>query len=102
MHVISRPTLTRYIQDHADAKSWLEVWWNCASKRQWHNLHEVREDYPSADQVNCCLIFNVKGNKYRLTARVSYANQWTRGTLLIKHFMTHAEYDKDNWKKDCS
>jgi len=33
--------------------------------------------------------------------RVSYANPWQRGTLLVKHFLTHAEYDKDLWRKDC-
>lgn len=101
MHIISRSTLRSYVQEHVDAKDWLEAWWNCASKRKWENLHAVRLDYPSADHVGCCLVFNVKGNKYRLVARVTYANQWTKGTLLIKRFMTHAEYDKDDWKKVC-
>jgi len=29
-------------------------------------------------------------------------NQWQQGTLLVKHFLTHAEYDQDDWKKDCA
>ena len=46
-------------------------------------------------------MFNVCGTKFRFIVKVSYANQWTGGTLFVKHFLTHAEYDKDRWKKDC-
>jgi mRNA-degrading endonuclease HigB of HigAB toxin-antitoxin module len=52
-------------------------------------------------QVDCCLVFNIRGNHYRLICRVSYANPWTSGTFYLKHFLTHAEYDEDRWKKDC-
>ena len=72
-----------------------------AGRARWQDLHDVRSDYPSADQVNCCLVFNARGHKYRLVVRVTYANQWQRGTLLVKHFLTHAEYDKEGWKQDC-
>jgi hypothetical protein len=41
------------------------------------------------------------GNDYRLICRMTYANDWTAGTLLVKHFLTHAQYDKRAWCKDC-
>ena len=41
------------------------------------------------------LVFNVKGNKYRLIVRVDYPNQ----ELYIKALLTHAEYDKRGWMK---
>ncbi len=100
MHIIARPTLTRFGQEHADAREWLKNWWLIASKAVWTCLTDVRQNYGRADQVDHCLVFD-KGNNYRLIVRVSYANAQSRGTLLVKHFLTHAEYDKDFWKCDC-
>ena len=99
MHVISRPAIQQAIERHPDAAGWLEKWWQNAHKERWESLRDVRALYPAADQVDCCLVFNGCGNKYRLVTRVSYANQWTRGTLLVKNFLTHAEYNKGKWKK---
>ncbi len=101
MHVIARPAISKAQHDFPDALKWLDVWWMLASKVRWEKLEDVRVDYPSADQVERCLVFNVCGTKYRFIVKVSYANQWTNGTLFAKHFLTHAEYDKDRWKKDC-
>jgi mRNA-degrading endonuclease HigB of HigAB toxin-antitoxin module len=50
---------------------------------------------------DCSARVNACGNDYRLICRVTYANRWTDGTLLVKHFLTHAEYDKNKWCKDC-
>ena len=101
MNVIARPAIDDAIQQHADAKSWLNAWWKVAKKEQWTSLHDVREVYPAADQVGGCLIFNACGNSYRLIVGVVYADETKGGTLFVKHFLTHAEYDKDNWKGDC-
>jgi mRNA interferase HigB len=102
MHIISRPAIVAASQHHPDAAEWLRRWWADAAAARWENLRDVRANYPAADQVCHCLVFNVRGNRYRLICRVTYANAWQRGTLLVKHFLTHAEYDKDDWKKDCT
>ena len=101
MHIIARPAIDRAIRRHPNAAPWLRRWWKVASLQQWQNLQAVRTAYPATDQVHCCIVFNVKGNKYRLICRVTYANPWQRGTLLVKHFLSHAEYDKEDWKEDC-
>src|SRR5258708_1201766 len=100
MHVIARPKLTAFGQHHADAREWLAHWWSVAAKASWTCLEDVRKNYVKADQVDQCLVFD-RGNRYRLIVRVSYANQHSRGTLLVKHFLTHAEYDKNLWRCDC-
>ena len=102
MHIIARKAIRDAIARHADAKNWLENWWFTAGRARWESLQDVRDDYPAADQLECCLIFDARGNKYRLIVRVTYANEWQRGTLLVKHFLTHAEYDKEEWKPDCA
>jgi mRNA interferase HigB len=101
MHVIARPALDAAGREYPLAAQWLRAWWAIASQADWRQLTDVRRQYPSADQVDCCLIFDVGGNKYRLICRVSWHNDWTRGTLLVKHFLTHAEYDRNKWRKDC-
>lgn len=101
MNVIARPAIRAAIERHPDAEDWLENWWDTAKREQWRSLHDVRTDYPAADQVGGCLVFNAHGNRYRLIVGITYANEWVGGTLYVKHFLTHAEYDKDKWKKDC-
>jgi mRNA-degrading endonuclease HigB of HigAB toxin-antitoxin module len=63
MHIIARRAIRDAIDRHPDAATWLENWWITASRARWENLHQVRQDYAAADQFNCCLIFNVCGNK---------------------------------------
>ena len=61
----------------------------------------MRAIYQSADQFSGCLIFNAPQAR-RLIVGVTYATDVKGGTLFVKHYLTHAEYDKDSWKKDCS
>jgi mRNA interferase HigB len=101
MHVIARPAIVAAKQLYPKAANWLDDWWAAASKAAWSRLADVRVLYPLTDEVGQCLVFNVCGNDYRLICRMTYANQWTDGTLLVKHFLTHSDYDKKKWCKDC-
>src|SRR6266403_2025508 len=101
MHVIARPLIREFCDRFADAREWLEEWWRTATKARWTSLIDVRATYASADQVGKCLVFNARGNKYRFIVRVSYRNEFSRGTLLVKEFLTHAEYNEDRWKRGC-
>ena len=101
MNVIARPAIIGAIARHPDAESWLNAWWKQANRAEWRSLHDVRQVYPSADQVGRCLVFNACGNKYRLIVGVTYADEARGGTLFVKHFLSHAEYDKGFRKGDC-
>ena len=101
MHIIARPAIDAAKQLYPNASAWLDGWWLEASKATWTRLADVRMAYASADEVGQCLVFNACGNDYRLICRVSYANKWANGTMLVKHFLTHADYSKEKWRKDC-
>ena len=101
MHIISRRALTLFARQHSDAASWLEQLWRIARRAEWTSLHDVRHDYQAADQVGECLVFNVRGNTYRLICGVRYATEDRQGALFVKRLLTHAEYDKNEWRKDC-
>lgn len=102
MHVISRKGLQAASDAHPDAQGWLGGWLAVAEKATWTSLHDVRQTYPHTDQVGNCLVFDVKGNTYRLIVTVVWPRPpRTKGTLFIKYVLTHAEYDKDTWKGCC-
>ena len=101
MNIIATRTIQQYQDDYPDATTALDAWLEVAGKARWESFHEVLATYSSADQVGACLVFNIRGNNYRFICGVAYANRWVKGTLFVKHFLTHAEYDKDSWKRDC-
>jgi mRNA interferase HigB len=96
MHVISRKILREYCQNHADSCVSLDDWYKTAQQASWINLIEVQAIYPKAEAVGNFTVFNIKGNKYRLIASINYIRQ----IIYIKYILTHAEYDKNNWKRD--
>ena len=48
--------------------------------------------------VGACTVFNIKGNDYRLIVKLEFE----KGLIFIKGVYTHAEYNKDRWKKECN
>ena len=96
MHVISRKKFREFCQVHADSCEALDDFYITASKANWVNLLEVQTVYPKAEAVGNFTVFNIKGNKYRLISSINYERQ----VIYIKYVLTHAEYDKDNWKND--
>ncbi len=100
MNVISSPKVLAAIERHPESSGWLDAWWKTAKSSQWLSLHGVRLVYPATDQVGGCLVFNAP-RACRLIVGVIWADESRNGTLFVKHFLTHAEYDKNKWKKDC-
>jgi mRNA interferase HigB len=95
-HVERKPefnTKSRY----TDAEEPLSSWFKRARKAQWHNLAEVKADYPHADLVGKCTVFNIGGNKYRLIVSINYRGQ----AIFIENVLTHMEYDGGEWKDAC-
>jgi mRNA interferase HigB len=101
MHVFSRPRLRRAALDHPDIETRLKTWYKAAELARWSSIHEVRSDFPHADPVGSCVVFNIGGNKYRLITRIFYATEDFRGHVYVIDFLTHEEYDTDKWKKGC-
>ena len=95
MRVISRKRLKAANERHGDLEGPLETWYRVAKHAKWQNLQEIRRTYPSADSVEGYTVFNIKGNDYRLVVKIEYRF----GMIFIKNVLTHAEYDKGDWKK---
>lgn len=91
MNVINRKNLKTFYIIHPDAKEPLETWYKIAKKAAWNSFNHVKQVYPSADHVgDGRMVFNIKGNQYRLVVRFSFLYK----AIQIKWFGTHSEYDK--------
>ena len=95
MNVISKRGLLKLAARHADSLDPLVGWFHVARKANWRGLSDVRRDFPSADQVGDVLIFNIKGNHYRLITRMNYPGR----RIFVKALLTHAEYNRKEWMK---
>ncbi|MEM8780958.1 MAG: type II toxin-antitoxin system HigB family toxin [Cyanobacteria bacterium P01_G01_bin.49] len=96
MHVISRRKLRDFCKKHANSCTVLDDWYRTSCQASWSNLVEVQKIYPQSESVGNFTVFNIKGNKYRLIVSINYGKQ----VIYIKYVLTHAEYDKGNWKND--
>ena len=91
MHVISRLKLIKFWEKHKDAETPLRIWFKKVEQAKWKNVNELKTDFPSADYVgNDRVVFNIKGNKYRIVILVFFSGQ----KMFIRFVGTHAEYDK--------
>ena len=95
MNVISKRGLFEKASKHPDATRALKYWLAVARAAEWRSLEAIRQDFPATDLVGALLVFDIKGNHYRLMVRVVFPLQ----RLFIKEFLTHAEYSKGAWKK---
>ena len=81
----------------AKAAEPLDNWYRPTKRAAWKSLAEIRRDYPHADLVGSCIVFNIGGNKYRLITKIKFERQ----TVYIRFLLTHREYNKGGWKNDC-
>ncbi len=93
LRVIAKKILRDFWEMHADCEQQLKSWFQEASKAEWKNPNEIKLDYPSASILNDNrVVFNIKGNNYRLIVKLNYDYQM----IWIRFIGTHAEYDKIN------
>lgn len=96
MHIVSRRKLVEFAKVHADAYIPLDEWFKAAKSANWQHLEEVKQVFSTAEAVGNFTVFNIKGNRYRLIVDIVYSRQ----RIYVKYILTHAEYDKGNWKND--
>ena len=91
MRVISVKTLKDFFERHADAEQPLKAWLSEAQQANWQDPAEIKAHYRSASILKSKrVVFNIKGNDYRLVVAVAYQY----GAIYIKFVGTHEEYDR--------
>jgi mRNA interferase HigB len=100
VRIANAETLTKAARRHPDAASALRAWVEVAQEAAWRNITDVRQVYPSADEVpvssgGIVTVFNIRGNNYRLLTWIVYRAE----LVTIIDFLTHAAYDKNRWSR---
>lgn len=95
VNVLNWRTVQQFTKRHRDALPALQRWYDAAKRAAWRSLVDVRKEFPTADAVGPLTIFDIRGNRYRLIARIDY--RWQ--VIFLKAVLTHAEYDRGGWKK---
>ena len=91
MRILGLGKLHDFCVAHADAKSWIENWIADVRNSSWKAPHEVKQRYASASFLaSNIVIFNVRGNNYRLAVQVAYGAK----TIAVQWIGTHAEYSR--------
>ena len=97
MIVIGTGLVESYFTRHAGhkgikaARTQYEAWLDIVGRAQWRNPEDVKASYPKASILKAGrVVFNIKGNDYRLVA----ALQYRAGAVVIRFFGTHSEYDR--------
>lgn len=93
MHIIALRNLEAFWRqpEHKDAQGPLKAWLAEARSAQLSSPQDVKNRYASASIIaNNRVVFNIKGNDYRLIVAIAYQMQY----VYVKFIGTHAEYDK--------
>ena len=96
MRIVGRETLDRFCSKHADTRKWIAGWLTEVESSSWTTPQAIKDRYVNASFLEGnTVIFNVKGNDYRLEVVVAYRT----GIVSVKWIGTHAEYDERNAKR---
>lgn len=91
MRIISKKILREFWEKHSDSQQQLKAWFQETSVAEWRNPKDIKKGYSSASFLaNNRVVFNIKGNTYRLIIKINY----DYSMVWIRFIGTHAEYDK--------
>ena len=91
MRIVALGTLREFWQKHPPAEIPLRSWYALASRADWRSPADIKGVYGSASFLaNNRVVFNIKGNDYRLVVAIHY----NRGMMFIRYIGTHREYDQ--------
>lgn len=96
MKLIGQGMLYQFSVTHVDSQKWLSNWINDVRANKWKTTHDIKSRYSTASFLaDNIVIFNVRGNKYRLETQIAYKT----GIVAVKWIGTHAQYTRRYRKK---
>ena len=93
MRIIAFRTLREFFEkpEYSDSEVSLRAWYHDIKTAEWKNSNELKKQYKNASKVGeGRVVFNIKGNDYRLVVAIDYEFQ----AIFIRFIGTHKQYDK--------
>jgi len=89
--IFAKSTLREYWVIHPDSEQYLKTWYDTAMSLDWKTPNDVKQTYANASILtDNRIVFNIKGNSFRLVAKFNFEKQW----IFIRFIGTHAAYNK--------
>ncbi len=93
MRIIAFRTIREFFErpEYEDSEIALRAWYHDVKSASWNNANELKQQYKNASILgNGRVVFNIKGNDYRLVVAIDYTFQ----TIFVRFIGTHKHYDK--------
>jgi len=89
--IFAKSTLREFWKKHPDSEQYLKTWYDTAMSSDWKFPADVKQTFINASILkDSRVVFNIKGNSYRLVAKFNFEKQW----IFIRFLGTHSAYDK--------
>ncbi|PLW99164.1 MAG: addiction module toxin RelE [Marinilabiliales bacterium] len=89
--VFSRSSLITFWKKYPETEQYLKTWYDLIIKTDWTTPTTLKNIFGNVSILkNGRVVFNLKGNKYRLVAKINYEKQW----IFIRFIGKHDDYDK--------
>ena len=89
--ILAKSTLRSFWEKHPNCEQNLKTWYKTVKDSNWSTPNEIKKVYGTASIVsNNRVVFNIKGNEYRLVVKFNFERGWA----FIRFIGTHKEYDK--------
>jgi mRNA interferase HigB len=91
VRVIAKKTIRDFWNKYPDCEQQLKAWYQEANSAIWTGPVDIKKNFPSASFLaNNRVVFNIKGNHYRLIVRINYSCKM----VWIRFIGTHTQYDR--------
>jgi len=88
--IFAKSTLREYWDKYPETEQYLKTWYDTAMSSDWRTPADVKRNYANASILKSGrVVFNIKGNSYRLVTKFNFEKQW----IFIRFIGTHSEYD---------
>ncbi len=89
--IFAKSTLREFWGTHPESEQYLKTWFDTVNSSNWKNPNDIKQTYANASILKeNRIVFNIKGNAFRLVAKFNFEKQW----VFIRFIGTHEEYDK--------
>ncbi len=89
MKIVGLPILHQFCNGHRDCTQQVSSWIAEAKEAEWNTPSDIKQRYVSASFLrDNHVVFNIKGNKYRIDTKIYYQQQ----TIIVERAGTHEEY----------
>jgi mRNA interferase HigB len=95
MRIVAKRTLREFWERYPDAEDPLLAWYREVEKEDWTKSSDVKDKFRSASFVGDRVVFNIKGNDYRLVVKINYPYR----VVYVRFVGTHEEYDEIDVKE---